>query len=117
MQLPGVPWSSSGALHAGNNLTNAAYTANDGQGSYMSQSMGPGLYGDENGRQEPNGHHFYEGTEAEMTLDMVTEVDENDFDEDVSGPIESCLCAGYLLMIVYLSLSFSSPLRNSAKPS
>lgn len=51
--------------------------------------MGPGLYGDEDALYLQNGYgyqHDYEaGTDADgaMTLDMVTEVDETEFDEDV----------------------------------
>lgn len=48
--------------------------------------MGPGLYGDEDLNYVGNGYYSEGGTDAgEMTLDMVTEVDETEFDEDVSN--------------------------------
>ncbi|KAG9005368.1 hypothetical protein FRB94_001592 [Tulasnella sp. JGI-2019a] len=81
--MPGVPWTSSGMLQAGTN--HIQYKGNDGvDPSYASQSMEPGMYGEEQGMSyDQNGHEFYEGTGTEMTLDMITEVDENDFDEDL----------------------------------
>lgn len=93
--MPGVPWSASGALHPqpngnGKHLTVARDPSqmwgSAGEESYLSRSMGPGLYGDEDINYAPNGYYSEGGTDADgnMTLDMVTEVDETEFDEDVS---------------------------------
>ncbi|KAG8854290.1 hypothetical protein FRB96_007695 [Tulasnella sp. 330] len=81
--MPGVPWTSSGVLHPGSNQIQ--YRGNgDAEMPYASQPMGADLYSEDRMlTQEMHGHDFYEGTGTEMTLDMVTEVDENDFDEDL----------------------------------
>ena len=51
----------------------------------MSASMASDVYGDRDGGYEEDGFYDGEGTDIDgaMTLDMVTEVDEGDFDEDV----------------------------------
>lgn len=50
--------------------------------------MGPGLYGDDDYDYGQNGYGYVNegGTTdgGDMTLDMITDVDENEFDEDVS---------------------------------
>lgn len=48
--------------------------------------MGPGLYGDDDYGQNGYGYVNEGGTTdgGDMTLDMITDVDENEFDEDVS---------------------------------
>lgn len=103
MQLPGVPWTSSGALDASSgprqHLGPNDY-GNERQGSQNapSPSMGPGLYGDydEGMLHPPNEQSFYDGaTDMEMSLEMITEVDDSDFDEDVSATLCASEDLGY----------------------
>ncbi|KAG8924803.1 hypothetical protein FRC02_010191, partial [Tulasnella sp. 418] len=101
--VPGVPWNSSGVL--GNsphipkiNGSSPAQRASQsptnhflhpppsldgdpwsgGESSYASKSMGPGIYGDD----DYDGP-YEESQSAVMTLEMLTEVDENEMDEDL----------------------------------
>ncbi|KAG8905601.1 hypothetical protein FRB99_008599 [Tulasnella sp. 403] len=89
VELPGVPWSSSGTLQPpnGNHLDVSREGSQmwSGNESYMSKAMGPGLYGDDDAAYAQNGYFNETGTDVDgaMTLDMVTDVDENEFDEDL----------------------------------
>ncbi|KAG8913829.1 hypothetical protein FRC01_004367 [Tulasnella sp. 417] len=93
---PGVPWSSSGALHPPNGGLNGPPRSRSGRSigdsSYVTRSMGPGLYGDDDGGYGQDAYGYVNEVATtdggDMTLDMITDVDENEFDEDLQEAFE-----------------------------
>ncbi|KAG8984264.1 hypothetical protein FRB90_005437, partial [Tulasnella sp. 427] len=93
---PGVPWTSSGTLHPPGGALNGTPRSRTGRSvgdsSYMTRSMGPGLYGDEEYGYGHNGYGYANDVATtdggDMTLDMITDVDENEFDEDLQEAFE-----------------------------
>ncbi|KAG8943259.1 hypothetical protein FRC04_003126 [Tulasnella sp. 424] len=93
---PAVPWTSSGTLHPPNGSHKGPPRSRSGRSvgdaSYVTRSMGPGLYGDDDYDYGQNGYGYVNegGTTdgGDMTLDMITDVDENEFDEDLQEAFE-----------------------------